>query len=70
MEKFQDILNSVLKKLGIVSDKLVNDNDETVRSEKEKMMENEADVSRKNLIKGTAIAAAAIGLIWIITKKK
>jgi hypothetical protein len=59
-----------LGNIGIVTEKQLDEIDEQLRIQKEKLLSEESKKTKRNLITYSVLGIATIGLLWFLTKKK
>jgi hypothetical protein len=69
-EAIQSGINKLLGNIGIVTQKQLDEIDEKLRLQKEKLLSEESKKTKRNLITYSVLGIATIGLLWFLTKKK
>jgi hypothetical protein len=69
-EAIQSGINKLLGHIGIVTEKQLDEIDEQLRIQKEKLLSEESKKTKRNLITYSVLGIATIGLLWFLTKKK
>jgi len=69
-EAIQSGINKLLGNIGIVTEKQLDEIDEQLRIQKEKLLSEESKKTKRNLITYSVLGIATIGLLWFLTKKK
>jgi hypothetical protein len=69
-EAIQSGINKLLGNIGIVTEKQLDEIDEQLRIQKEKLLSEESKKTKRNLITYSVLGIATIGLLWFLIKKK
>lgn len=69
-ETIQSSINKLLGNIGVVTQKELDELDEQLRLQKQKLLSEESKRTQRNLITYSLIGIATIGLLWFFTKKK
>jgi len=68
-DKIQSFINGLLTKSGIITDEEINQLDEQLRIQKQRLLEAESEQTKRNLILYGSLGLVAIGFLWFVTKK-
>lgn len=68
-DKIQSFINSLLTKSGVITQEEINQLDEQLRTQKQKLLEAESEKTKRNLILYGSLGLVTIGFLWFVTKK-
>lgn len=68
-DKIQSFINGLLTKSGVITQEEINQLDEQLRIQKERLLEAESEQTKRNLILYGSLGLVSIGFLWFVTKK-